>query len=140
MTDIARVAKVSNLLKLVWAVAWAAVLVVVGNSQALLGMELFGTPLWFGIIGARLLCVLISEGLFSVCGCSRDNKLRKFFIEMEHVYMVTPDGPHAPLGWRFMKQPVSRIIKYSSEWPAGRPERVDGAGPQVPGDCCTLLW
>ncbi len=42
-----------NMLKGIWAVAWAAVLLVLWQSETLLGTDLFGGPVWFIVIGVR---------------------------------------------------------------------------------------
>jgi hypothetical protein len=86
----------------------------VANSGAWLGLDLFGGPVWFGIIGARAACVLISEGIFSTCGCGRNVAVRRFFLSMERVYTTSHDGgKDSVIGWRFMKQPAKRVLGYA---------------------------
>jgi hypothetical protein len=62
-----------NVLKGAYALAWTGVLVVAANGKALLGADLLGGPAWLGIVGARALCILVAEGIFSPCGCRRTN-------------------------------------------------------------------
>ncbi|RYG56271.1 hypothetical protein EON66_03315 [archaeon] len=115
--DFSQLFRVVNILKGVWAIGWAGALIALAESKSFLGTDLFGGPIWFIVIGARLVCILISEGIFSTCGCSRTNKVRRFFMEMEHIYMLSNDGgKDAVLGWKYMKQPFSRVWKYTRTW------------------------
>lgn len=86
-------------LKLVWALAWAGIILVLASSKTILGVNLFGTPIWFAVISAKLLCIIAGEGLFSPFGilegnCSLPVKLvklmLKFLREMEAVYDSAP--------------------------------------------------
>lgn len=121
-----------NFMKGVWAFGWAGALGALFYSKDLIGIELFGTPIWFIAVGIRLACLLIDEGIFSACGCSRTNKVRRFFMQMERIYLVSHDGgKDAVLGWKYMRQPVSRVWRYTREYTRGlrlAMRRCEGGG------------
>ena len=102
-----------NLFKGIWALIWLLAFVALANSKALLGSDMFGGPIWLIAVGVRLVCLLLSEGILSPCGCTRANPLRRFFMKLEKVYLVCrDDGKDAVLGWKYVSQPLSRSIKY----------------------------
>jgi hypothetical protein len=107
----------ATLLKGAWAVGWAVALIAVANSRALLGVNLFGGPVWLILCLVRLVCIVISEGVFSPCGCGRTNRVRAFFMRMERVYMASPEptGKGSVIGWEFMRQPRRRVCGYTGE-------------------------
>lgn len=55
-----------HIAKLVYSAAWAGALHAIGNGASLLGVDTFGTPLWFALIGARLLIVMFAEGVLPI--------------------------------------------------------------------------
>lgn len=102
--------------QMVWAVGWAGVIIAVAFSNSILGMDLFASPIWFIVVGTRLGFILVSEGVFSTCGCTRDTRLRRFFTDLEGYNVATP--PHVVrgvLGWTYMQQPFGRVWRYSRE-------------------------
>jgi len=105
----------NTLLKGAWAVGWAVALIAVANSRLLLGVDLFGGPVWLILCLVRLVCIVISEGVFSPCGCGRTNRVRAFFMRMERVYMASPEptGKGSVIGWEHMRQPRRRVCGYT---------------------------
>ena len=79
------------LAKLIWASAWFVALIGIGHSDAILGIPLFGSPLWLLVVMGRAVPLLCAEGIMPPFTCmSRYHPVRNFFVEMEHVYFVTP--------------------------------------------------
>ena len=109
-----------NAAKAAYALAWAGGLVVLYFSKALLGVELFGTPAWFAVVGAKAVCVLLAETRVDAC-CGRGGRwLRRTFLHLERVYVTTPNAgsPDSILGIRHMRQPLSRVAVYTALWAA----------------------
>lgn len=107
-----------NLAKLAYNAAWAGGLFVLYESKALLGTQLFGTPIWFAVIGVKLLCVLLAETrVDALCGRA-GRPLRRAFLHLERVYITTPNAASKDsiLGIRHMRQPLSRVAQYSALW------------------------
>jgi hypothetical protein len=103
-----------NLVKGCWAIFWAVALGGMARSKSLLGTDYFGSFIWFVLILIRFMAIIISEGAFSLCGCSRLNKVRRFFIHLERIYMVSNDGGvDSVLGWKYVHQPALRSILYT---------------------------
>lgn len=106
--------RASNLAKSAWTILWAVVILAVANGDVLLGSDMFGGGIWFAVIGARSISLLISEGFL---GCSRLNPVRMACLALERVYRTTTDKKSASvLGWGYAQQPLARSIKYTSTW------------------------
>jgi hypothetical protein len=87
------------IIKLIWALFWAGAILVIASSRTLLGVNLFGGPIWFLLIGVKLICIMAGEGMFSPFGlldggCSLPIQVFKsivgFLREMEAVYDSAP--------------------------------------------------
>ena len=107
-----------NFVKLAYALAWAGGLYVLYDSKNLLGIQLFGTPIWFAVIGVKALCILLAETRIDAgLGCL-GRRLRKTFLHLERVYITTPNAAHPDtiMGIRYMRQPLSRVLQYTLIW------------------------
>ena len=107
-----------TVVKCVYSFTWLAVVVVVCNSKELLGVQLFGGPVWWCVVGARAFPLLLAEGVFSPLGCTRGNPLRRLAAELEHAQFTTGSAPGDAdvVSWRHTHQPLSRVIPYTLIW------------------------
>lgn len=106
-----------GVIKAAWSFGWAAIFLVCYNSKAMLGVQLFGGGVWLALVGVRLLCLALSEGVFSMCGFGKYNPISRFFMHLERVYVIADDyGSGSMVGWKSMTQSFWQSLRMTREW------------------------
>ena len=135
--DVAPLVTPRAVARLVYALVWAGVIIVVANSALLLGTDLSRGPIWLGIVCARLLCILVGEGLLApLCRCGGDTSagatavgahaqrlwplawLSEGCAEVLRDLETAQASPQWPavMGPRHMREPARRVLEYSFFW------------------------